>query len=153
MNTTGLIGCYHGKDAGVKCLGRNVMLCYPQFSPFHLSKYNELQCHINLFCSCASAQPYDVAVTTQPSNGPFPIGSMVILRCNVDPPPPPGVMLYTWKGYENLSSIDSSLPNVSMYINSSHPRRAWYHCRAHVGGVFLGVGSTVITVKGTVRGS
>jgi len=92
-------------------------------------------------------------VTTQPSKGPFSIGSMVILQCNVDPPPPPGVMLYTWKGYENVSSIDSSLPNVSLYINASHPRRAWYHCRAHVGGVFLGVGSTVITVKGTMRGS
>ena len=22
MNTTGLIGCYHGRDAGVKCRGR-----------------------------------------------------------------------------------------------------------------------------------
>ena len=94
-----------------------------------------------------AAPPYhEVTITTDPSEGLFPLGSTVILQCSVTPPPPEGV---TYRWTDSIpSTYLSSTQNLILTIPAYHPSQGHYYCTVYNGSLVLGVGSTTIRVRG-----
>ena len=90
-------------------------------------------------------------MTSDPTEGPFLLGSTVTLHCSVDPAPPLTVT-YTWRDTVSNAravSVDSTSPNATLTIPMGHPYEGRYFCWAESrdGGV-IGVGVINISVKG-----
>ena len=95
-----------------------------------------------------AAPPYhEVTITTDPPEGPHPLGSTVILQCSVTPPPPEGVT-YTWTDSIPSTTLSSTQPNLTLTIPARHPSQGHYYCTVYNGSLVLGVGSTTISVRG-----
>ena len=93
------------------------------------------------------APPYhEVTITTYPPEGPYPLGSTVILQCSVTPPPPEGVT-YRWTDSIPSTTL-SSTPNLTLTIPVHHPSQGHYYCTVYNRSLVLGVGSTTIDVRG-----
>ena len=86
-------------------------------------------------------------MTTDPPEGPFPIGSTVILECNINPPAPKGAA-YSWSGSILSTTLSSAQqPNLTLTIPVHHPSQGHYYCTVSNGSSVLGVGSATIDVK------
>ena len=97
------------------------------------------------------APPYhEVTITTDPPEGPYPLGSTVILQCSVTPPPPEGVG-YSWTDSISSTSLSSTQPNLTLTIPAHHPSQGHYYCTVYNGSLVLGVGSTTIDVRGELN--
>ena len=104
---------------------------------------------INIASSLPHAAPpyHEVTITTDPPEGPFPLGSTVILQCSVTPPPPEGVT-YHWTDSIPSTSLSSTRPNLTLTIPAHHPSQGHYYCTVYNGSSVLAVGSTTIRVRG-----
>ena len=95
-----------------------------------------------------AAPPYhEVTITTDPPDGPYPLGSTVILQCSVTPPPPEGA-IYSWTDSIPSTTLSSAQPNLTLTIPAHHPSQGHYYCTVYNGSLVLGVGSTTISVRG-----
>ena len=88
----------------------------------------------------------EVTITTDPPEGPFPIGSTVTFQCNINPPPPEGPS-YSWTDSISSTYLSSNQPNYTIMVSSHHPSIGNYYCTVHNGNSVLGVGSITINVK------
>ena len=110
---------------------------------FFLLKNNE--------CLSAGGTPehYSIQATTTPSRGPFPIGNVVHLHCQVSPDPPPGC-IYFWRTSVpgvNITQQHSSNPNATVTILAGHTKYGYYYCQIQKNGSTLATGFTVVEVK------
>ena len=95
-----------------------------------------------------AAPPYhEVTITTDPPEGPYPLGSTVILQCSVSPPPPGGVT-YRWTDSIPSTYLSSTQPNLTLTIPAHHPSQGHYYCTVYNGSLVLGVRNTTIRVRG-----
>ena len=95
-----------------------------------------------------AAPPYhEVTITTHPPEGPYPLGSTVILQCSVTPPPPEGVT-YRWTDSIPSTYLYSTQPNLTLTIPAHLPSQGHYYCTVYNGSLVLGVGSTTLRVRG-----
>ena len=94
-----------------------------------------------------AAPPYhEVTITTDAPEGPYPLGSTVVLQCSVTPPPPERVT-YRWTDSIPSTTL-SSTPNLTLTISAHHPSQGHYYCTVYNESLVLGVGSTTIDVRG-----
>ena len=94
------------------------------------------------------APPYhEVTITTDPPEGPYPLGSTVILQCSVTPPPLEGVG-YSWTDSISSTYLSSTQPNLTLTVPAHHPSQGHYYCTVYNGSLVLGVGTTTIDVRG-----
>ena len=97
------------------------------------------------------APPYhEVTITTDPPEGPYPLGSTVTLQCSVTPPPPEGVG-YSWTDSISSTYLSSTQPNLTLTIPAHHPSHGHYYCTVYNRSLVLGVGSTTISVRGELN--
>ena len=97
------------------------------------------------------APPYhEVTITTDPPEGPYSLGSTVILQCSVTPQPPEGVG-YSWTDSISSTYLSSTQPNLTLTIPAHHPSHGHYYCTVYNRSLVLGVGSTTISVRGELN--
>ena len=92
---------------------------------------------------------YSIHASTSPSEGPFAIGSVVGLHCNVSPDSPTG-STYQWRTSVPGVSIThqhSTDPNATITIPVGHTKHGCYYCQLQKNGSTLATGFTVIEVK------
>ena len=95
-----------------------------------------------------AAPPYhEVTIKTDPPEGPYPLGSTVIFKCSVTPPPPEGVT-YRWTDSIPSTYLSSAQPNLTLTIPAHHPSQGHYYCTVSNGSSVLGVGCTTVDVRG-----
>ena len=92
---------------------------------------------------------YSIQASTSPSEGPFPIGSVVHLYCNVSPDPPSGSK-YEWRTSVpgvTITQQQSTNPNATITIPGGHTKYGYYYCQIQNNDSILATGFTVIEVK------
>ena len=91
-------------------------------------------------------------MTTVPLQGPFIIGSTVMLHCSANIMPSECVT-YAWKSSidnPQLTSTSETSPNATISITAGHPKVGHYFCHIHScsSSAVLGIGRTVVEVQG-----
>ena len=86
-------------------------------------------------------------MATAPREGPFRLGTSVILSCQVNPQPP-STVTYSWKSSGQYSSDNSTSPNTTLYISSNRLHFGWYFCYVYSGGTLISVGRTLVETEG-----
>ena len=135
----GAINCHHARDAGVVCTSKNVN------TKDLLFLINDNGCHH----TGGTPEHYSVQATTTPSKGPFTIGSVVHLHCQVSSDPPTG-SIYLWRTSVPGASItqqSSSNPNATITILTGHTKYGYYYCEVQKNASTLANGFTVVEVK------
>ena len=92
---------------------------------------------------------YSVQITTSPSKGPFAIGTVVHLHCQVSPDPPTG-SIYLWRASVpgvSIAQQHSSNPNATITILAGHTKYGYYYCQIQQNGSTLATGFAVLEVK------
>ena len=138
MGTVGEVNCHHGRDTAVRCQCERKSLHSLYFS---CSSYRQVYFH-------HTAPPYhEVTITTDPPEGPFPIGSTVSFQCSINPPAPEGAT-YSWSDSIPSTYVPSTQQlNLTITIPAHHPSQGHYYCTVSNGSSVLGVGSTTISVR------
>ena len=137
----GAVNCHHGRDAAVRCHCKIFTIAC---SGMNNSYTFWLQ---PLHCTAYVAPPYhEVTIRTDPPEGPYLLGSAVILQCSVSPPLPEGVT-YRWTDSIPSTYLSSTQPNLTLTIPVHHPSQGHYYCTVYNGSSELGVGSTTISVR------
>lgn len=88
-------------------------------------------------------------MSTFPSEGPFPIGSLVPLHCSVSPDPPSG-STYVWRTTVPGVTIihhRSTDPNATITIHVGHTKYGYYYCQIQSSGSTLATGFIVIEIE------
>ena len=96
-----------------------------------------------------SPKHYSIQMSTVPSEGPFPIGSLVHLHCSVSPDPPSGSS-YHWRASVAGVSIthrSNTDPNATVTIHAGHTKYGYYYCQIKRNDSTLASGFTVMEVK------
>ncbi|XP_019851371.1 PREDICTED: scavenger receptor cysteine-rich domain superfamily protein-like isoform X2 [Amphimedon queenslandica] len=100
--------------------------------------------------------PIRYSVTIDTDTDAVSIGSRVVLTCNVSPAPPVN-STYHWRrtvsGTSSFTQYRDTDPNVTLTINAGHTTHGNYYCIVKYNGAVIGMGHTVISVKGLLQSS
>ena len=138
----GAVNCHHGRDAAVRCQCKIFTVPCSGMNNSYTFWLQPL-----LYTAYVAPHYHDVTITTDPPEGPYPLGSTVILQCSVTPPPSEGVT-YRWTDSISSTYLSSTQPNLTLTIPAHHPSQGHYYCTVYNGSLVLGVGSTTIDVRG-----